>query len=226
MHMRRIQYERFLIPALALSAACHLLAALVPAGTVDFLFHREILPTRTVRFEVVELIEEPLRVLQTRENDWPRVTHTKITGAPPLPKPRLSSSWKLAALAPDLSAFTRPETDPVPPLQPTTRAAANADSLASVDSYISNVLARIEQARLYPETARRMSQQGDVVVAFTIGQDGGICQPASLVEASPFSPLNRAACSSVKRSAPFPSLPPCIGSDTLPLMVTIRFELQ
>ncbi len=226
MPMRRIQYERFLLPALAFSAACHLLAALVPAGAVDFLLRREIQPARTVRFEVVELIEEPLRVVDTRDNDRPRVLRTEITGAPPLPKPRLSSNWQLAAAAPDLSRFVKPEADATPLSQPATPVAVNADSLASMDSYISQVLDRIERARLYPETARRMGQQGDVEVEFAIGRDGAISQPANLVAPSPFGSLNRAACNSVKRSAPFPSLPPCISTNALPLVVTIRFQLQ
>ncbi len=225
MHKRRIQYERILLPALALSAACHLLAALVPAGAVDFLLRREARPARTVRFEVVELLEEPLRLPEIRDEQRPPLPHTEIFGAPPPPRPRQSVNWQLAAVAPDLSSFVKPEPDIVAPPQPPPAVTAT-DSAARINSYISQVLARIEQARLYPETARRMGQQGAVEVAFAIGRDGAISRPARLVMASPFGSLNRAACNSIKRSDPFPSLPPCIIADTLSLVVTIKFQLH
>ncbi len=225
MHKRRIQYERILLPALALSAACHLLAALVPAGAVDFLLRREAQLARTVRFEVVDLLEEPMKVLEISSEERPRVPRKKIFEAPPPPRARQSVNWQLAAVAPDLSSFIKPEPDIVAPPQPPPAVAAT-DSAARINSYISQVLSRIEQTRLYPETARRMGQQGAVEVAFAIGRDGAISRPARLVAPSPFGSLNRAACNSIKRSDPFPSLPPCILADTLSLVVTIRFQLH
>ncbi len=226
MHNRRIKYERFLLLALALSAACHLLAALVPAGAVDLIFSRDTQPSRTVRFQVVRLREEPMQVLKTRKEERPPVPRAETFKTPPLPRPRLTAEKQLAVEVPDLRAFVRPETEIAPLEQPAEPSVFNADSTARMDSYISEVLARIEQARMYPETARRMGQQGQVEVAFAIGRDGALNKPASLVEPSPFAALNRAACNSISRSSPFPSLPPCIRTDTLPLVVTIKFELH
>ena len=226
MPKHRIKYERLILPALALSAACHLLAALVPAGAVEFLFRRESQYSRSVRFEVVQLPEEPLKVLNIREDKRHRRLAMQVVGLPPLPRPRLSLNWQIAVIAPELGSTEPPSDNLSVAERPPEPSAAAPDSIAGIDAYLSGVLSHIERSRRYPETARRMGQQGAVEVTFAIGRDGSLRHPARLVGPSPFGSLNRAACSSIQRSTPFPPLPSCIAADTLDLIVRIVFRLN
>jgi TonB family protein len=225
MSQRRIKYEKFLMPALTFSAACHLLAALVPAGAVDFFIRRETRPQRSVRFEVVELREEPLRAIPAGK--LLKIPAPVFTVACPPPVPRIREN-----AGRELSTVDIGPAHPMPPSRFENVPAAPAipeidpDSAANMQHYLSGVLARIEQARRYPESARRMRQQGSVQVSFAIGRDGELHQPARLVAPSPFGSLNRAACNSVQRSTPFPPLPSCIHSDTLDVTVRIVFQLR
>lgn len=227
MHNRRIKYERFVLPALALSAACHLLAALIPAGAVDFILRRETELKQPVRFEVVHLQQEPPQVAQAggHVEHVPRRLH--IVGTPPVPQIRRAVNWTLAMANPELGPVQPPTTDrATPTFLPPAPAVENPDSVALMKSYLAGILARIEGARRYPEVARRMRQQGEVEVGFAIERDGEVRNPARLVEPSRFNALNRAARSSVRSSTPFPPLPDCIGADTLGVTVRIVFRLN
>lgn len=226
MKERRIRYERLLPPALAVSACCHLFAALAPAGAVDWLLRREAEQSPPVRMEVVELTSPPpppeVQIPQGGLAEPPR---RQIVGRPGPPQLRRSVDWRMAVVAPELSPRMPPSSlDSAPPAAPSI--AANPDSTASVESYLAEVLANIERSRRYPETARRMGLQDTVRVEFEIVDGGRLNGPARLLRPSPHGALNRAARSSVERSAPFPPLPACLAGRRLEVAVNVVFHLQ
>ena len=65
-----------------------------------------------------------------------------------------------------------------------------------------------------------------MVVGFAISREGGLAGEANLIGPSPFAQLNRAACRSVERCAPFPPLPDCVRDNYLALKVKILYQLQ
>lgn len=217
-----------ILPGLALSLCLHMLLAFVPEKVVELVFHTEKQPSPVTRFQVVPLPSpEPVPVYQDKRP--PELPYdTDIAPAPPQPQPRLtgpggdSTSW-IEIFAVDLADLTPAE---LPELSSSSPESWEADSAVSVSSYISEVFARISQAKQYPEVSRRLGHEGQVVVGFAIKRDGGLDSGTLVVNPSPYSMLNRAACQSILRSAPFPPLPGCIRCELLKLKVRILYELK
>jgi len=65
------------------------------------------------------------------------------------------------------------------------------------------VYGKLEHAKIYPETARARRAQGQVIVAFSIGDDGQV-QNLKLVQSSGEADLDAEALAMVQRVSPFP----------------------
>jgi TonB family protein len=65
---------------------------------------------------------------------------------------------------------------------------------------------RIEQAKIYPDTARRQGVQGVVEVRFRIGLDGGVTA-LEVVRSSGHALLDQESADTVRRAAPYPVIP-------------------
>ena len=68
--------------------------------------------------------------------------------------------------------------------------------------YRSQVIDKINANKRYPNTARRRGIQGDVVVKFTIADDGNVIDLECLGDTKI---LSRSACEAIKKSLPFPA---------------------
>jgi protein TonB len=79
-------------------------------------------------------------------------------------------------------------------------------SAADVDAYKSEIVARINAAKRYPEEARERGARGVAVVAFSISASGAL-GGASLQRTSGDSALDGDALATVRRAAPFPAPP-------------------
>jgi len=220
-------YEKLLLPALALSVAFHLLAALVPERMVRFVTGPGELPIPATRFVVVQLARESVPAyVESRPEETPAFAGR--IHAPEPPEPRLNGlSGDSLAQVEIITAelLPAPESGIDSPTAPGS-GQVNADSLAEISSYIAAIYERISRAKYYPEISRRLGQQGEVEVSFAVGREGGLEGEMYLARPSAYERLNRAAQRSVERSGPFPPLPVCIRSDHLPLKVRIVFQLK
>ena len=91
-------------------------------------------------------------------------------------------------------------------------------------SYLEMVRLKIEQQKLYPDTARVRQIEGSVTIRFVITPDGGV-RAVELVKPSRHLFLDTAALNAVKDAAPFPKPPKHLFKGEIPLELTIVFEL-
>lgn len=83
-------------------------------------------------------------------------------------------------------------------------------------SVLSEIRARIEGVKRYPEAARRMQLGGRVVVRFRIDAQGGVVE-AAVTHSSGSDLLDDAALETVRRAAPLSFFPD-------PLSIALKFE--
>ncbi len=74
------------------------------------------------------------------------------------------------------------------------------------NSYLAKVRAKIEKNKVYPKNAKRLRQQGKVVVSFIISKDGYI-KMINLKSACPYKRLNNAAINILKTIVKFEPIP-------------------
>jgi len=74
------------------------------------------------------------------------------------------------------------------------------------NQYQDQILSLIESNKFYPKRAKKMRQEGDVIVTFTLNRDGSIQDLKVLNDTAP-SLLKRAALKAIRRAATFPPFP-------------------
>ena len=221
------KYERLLVPALILSVGLHLVAALVPEKAVLFVVGSRDLSVPPTCLEVVPLSPDPVPVYREKKAGEKGEYQGQIL-PPPQPRPRLnfsagdSAAW-LEIYLPDIFHYGDTELS--------SRSSGfqqewSADSVAAIDSYIAEIYERISRAKRYPLASRKLGQEGEVTVGFAIKRNGTLEGEAKLIRACPYELLNRAACKSIRRSAPFPPLPEFILADPFFLTVRIVYKLK
>jgi len=77
---------------------------------------------------------------------------------------------------------------------------------AGVEDLLRLIRRRIEQAKVYPDTARREGLQGTAEIRFRIGPDGSVAT-VEVVRSSGHALLDHESAETVRRAAPFPLLP-------------------
>jgi len=112
-------------------------------------------------------------------------------------------------------------TSPAP--RTTVRTEASAPRLDP--SWQSLLLKHLQQFKNYPSSARERSEQGVVLLAFTIDR-GGHVQSRRIVKGSGFADLDAEVLALVERAQPMPAFPPSMTEDHLDLTVPIRFSLR
>jgi protein TonB len=75
-----------------------------------------------------------------------------------------------------------------------------------VEDLLRLIRRRIEQAKVYPDTARREGLQGTAEIRFRIGPDGSVAT-VEVVRSSGHALLDHESAETVRRAAPFPLLP-------------------
>ncbi len=90
--------------------------------------------------------------------------------------------------------------------------------------YILNVRKMIERKKRYPKIAKKMGQEGNVHIIFTISKNGAI-RDIGLAKKSSYERLNRAAVGILKGIGSFPPIPEEIGEKSLSLSVTIKYKI-
>jgi len=102
--------------------------------------------------------------------------------------------------------------------------ALTAQSLLARQFYVSDAIKKIRSRTKYPQRAQDRGQAGNVRVAIIIDRQGSILS-TEILENSKFDLLNKEAIEAVKRSAPFPELPPEMAGSRFEFSVPMRWSL-
>lgn len=118
--------------------------------------------------------------------------------------PAVLTQPQTVALAPSSEKVQAPDTAAnAAPAAP----AAEAAQVEVLSAYELEVASRLNALKRYPDAAKRMRQQGRVMVRFKLGRDGHVLA-REIVEASPHATLNEAArslLSQIQEFKPFPA---------------------
>jgi len=89
----------------------------------------------------------------------------------------------------------------------------------------STALRAIQRAKYYPRAARRLGQEGTVIVIVYLAPNGDLARAPEVYRSSRFTTLDEAALAMVRRAAPLP-LPPGVQLvDSLRFAIPIHFKL-
>ena len=102
---------------------------------------------------------------------------------------------------------------------------AGGDNERSSFVYQDAVMHRIQEARLYPEDAKKEGSQGAVLVLVSILPDGTLAQ-VSLLKSSGKEVLDQEALSTVKRASPFPVFDRSMKEEKFVRQFSILFKLD
>lgn len=92
------------------------------------------------------------------------------------------------------------------------------------DDYLARLREKIEAVRRYPDRARRMGQEGRVVIRFIV-RAGGEVERVDLDKSSSFPLLNRAAMETIRSLSSLPPLPPEFG-DRMEVTIPFVYRLE
>lgn len=92
-------------------------------------------------------------------------------------------------------------------------------------SWQSLLLKHLQQFKNYPSEARRRSEQGVVLLAFSIDRDGHVLS-RRILKGSGFADLDAEVMALVERAQPMPAFPASMTEKQLDLTVPIRFSLR
>ncbi len=99
---------------------------------------------------------------------------------------------------------------------------SNVDSIQA--SYIQQIALKINQNRFYPTPAKRLKQEGTVVISFTINKRGEITN-SSIKTPSTFPLLNNAALRTLGKCKNFDAIPQTLALNTLDLEIPLEYNL-
>ena len=94
---------------------------------------------------------------------------------------------------------------------------------AEISSYSGLVAAHLRRHKRYPTEAERKRINGTVRVAFSVGAKGEVIE-ARVIASSGSHLLDEEALAMVSRAAPFPSIPPTLGRNSMSFTVPVRFQ--
>ena len=171
----------------------------------------------------------PVKLLPT-----PQVQAEAVLPIPPPPPPRPQPKPKPHPIQRQPAAPVADEAHrPIQPLAPVPVQAAPAQPSARppapmstvTPSWRSDLLARLQRAKRYPDLARSHGDQGAATVTFTMDR-GGRVLGVTLVRSSGSPLLDDEAVALVHRAEPLPSLPEEMPGGTITLTVPISFALR
>ena len=135
------------------------------------------------------------------------------------PKPQMK---KAVQPLPKVSAPATAKSEPVTE-QPQTTSTLNEQVKADLRSqYKSELRSRIEENKYYPSLSKRLGQKGEVVVAFTLLEDGHIVN-IRIDNPSRYESLNESALDAVKKVHTFKPIPKELGETRMDIKVPLKF---
>jgi len=120
-----------------------------------------------------------------------------------------------------------PEKVVEPPKPPAPRTAARVIGGAPKvePTWASGVAKRLQQFKRYPGEAQEKSEEGTVILAFSVDRAGHVLE-RHIVRSSGFPELDNEVMSLVERAQPLPPFPSTMTQQQLDLTVPIRFSLR
>ncbi len=103
-------------------------------------------------------------------------------------------------------------------------ASTGPETIMTAGDYFEIVKIKIENSKIYPESAESSHIEGRVLVGFMITMDGEISS-LKIVKPSYYDILNAAALDAVQHAAPFPIPPSTLFKKPLLIEISISFEL-
>ena len=91
--------------------------------------------------------------------------------------------------------------------------------------YLAALAAQINRRKFYPRAARRLGEEGRVVVHFVIRRNGELTD-LRVTESSGSPRLDEAALKTLRRVTPFRPIPEALDRDNWPISVPIAFSLR
>lgn len=153
----------------------------------------------------------------------PKVVENPVEEKEPLPEPEMeiSSGAETVAVA---DPIENPPPQPKPVVQ--TKPKPSADSVKKVmRTYLGTLKRQLEKEKAYPETARRLKQEGSVRIRFTIWADGKIGD-VEISESSRYSALDKSARETVERMGRFQPIPAILEKESWRIEIPIQFKLK
>lgn len=93
------------------------------------------------------------------------------------------------------------------------------------ENYLSKIQEKIEKNKQYPKKARRLQQEGTVVVEFNIHKNGSI-HSLYLKTKSSYKRLNKAALLTIQQIIKFEPIPKALNKKTLKITIPISFIIK
>ncbi|TPV94423.1 MAG: energy transducer TonB [Myxococcales bacterium FL481] len=127
----------------------------------------------------------------------------------------------VASAAPAAPAAKGPASGP----QPHPGSSAGGGGRRQLTAYGRGIHHAVSAERRYPFAARRLGLTGQAKVRVVIDRNGTLQGKPTLVQSSGHDVLDREAVAAVRRSSPFPPLPPGVGRTTAAFVIPIAFRL-
>ncbi len=131
--------------------------------------------------------------------------------------PRIYAAAPVSSAASAVSSSAPPGNSPPSP--------TGALKVSGQSEYLSQLSKWIEARKVYPLTARRLGQEGQVEIGFTITRDGEI-REARLTQVCRYGSLNEAALALARGLGRFKPLPEGMGMLEWKLHLPINYRLQ
>ena len=221
--------EKLILISLAASVVLHLLLGLIPHSVADWFVGPPQVAFYESRFEVIAVAKQPVPRFVASLGSEQLKTDQKSIIPPDRParyRPTaVDTATHLFISGPSLLAGVFDEEQISGNFPDNTNMNNPPDSSSLVEAYISTVLDHVRSRRRYPEIARRMGQQGDILLAFTINHKGQLDGEIELLSPCPHRLLNRSARRSIESSVPFPPPPSSVLNASLPLKIRLLYRL-
>lgn len=184
------------------------------------------LPEKAVKKETVRK-EAPLPAPTPLSPVVPAEPQTEAPQATlPHPAPQEKESHEAAAIKTEAQAAPTAAQVAEPKVQEVTKAiTAGRDAEDELGRFMAMARKKIEKVKAYPRWARERGFEGVVGVRFVIAPDGTVDE-VEVVRPCHCEVLNRAACDSIKRAAPFSHPPAAYEGKRLAMEVDIGFRLE
>ncbi|MEW6525222.1 MAG: energy transducer TonB [Spirochaetota bacterium] len=102
---------------------------------------------------------------------------------------------------------------------------SNEDSQSITMRYTDMIRQRIQEALVYPATARKDGIEGKTYIKFTIDKNGNLLS-AMMIRSSGSALLDDAALKAIHSASPFPPIPDTIGKERMTFVQGLTFALK
>ncbi|VAX06696.1 hypothetical protein MNBD_GAMMA26-452 [hydrothermal vent metagenome] len=176
-------------------------------------------PTDTTATAAKKVPLEIAKAIEAKQTPKPeKIAHRAIPQ--PIPQPVVTKAPVQITKKPPHKAQA-----PAKPLKPPQVASSRPAILEIESSYTSDLLKAIERHRRYPLRARRRGDEGEVLVNFTIMEDGEITS-IQIASSSSSSSLDQAASRALEKLKQFRPIPHQLQRASWDFRIPVRFALN